>query len=487
MLFRRMDSALSGRNMFLNNGRDRARGRLRQWAKGTPLAPAAMLFLLSIAPMAIPFPVSDAETGLPAGSDLNEDAITNPREVFHSEAIGGHRSYLSNLGNLAFNSSDILGDAARKAHVSCGTCHVNGVSNAKLVIPGLSTRPGNFDTTNALFNPKTDNGVLDPLTIPSLRGARFLAPYGHDGRSASLHDFVRNVIVNEFAGPAPSAQILDAIVVYIEDIDFLPNPSLDKDGRLTPGADPAQRRGEALFAKPFAHDPALSCAACHAPSAAFVDHRQHNVGSGGIYKTPTLLNADSNAPYFHDGRFDNYGQVIDHFNGVFNLGLTARDRDDLVAYLTAIGDGTRPEYHLTGTNVLSDINGFVSVLGIAIASRDTEVIRLAVHNESNQLRDLADQYPDPEAGEMAAGAAARTLARSAIAALVEVLHRVELDAAAGRFGEAATEYLNYRKLTSASAPLALQSAEPWSLFNPALHEAHRAALQRAIDTKAASR
>ena len=83
---------------------------------------------------------------------------------------------------------------------------------------------------SAFFNPQTDNGVLDPLTIPSLRGARFLAPYGHDGRTASLRDFVRNVVVNEFAGPAPSPQILDALVVYIEDIDFLPNPNLDKGG-----------------------------------------------------------------------------------------------------------------------------------------------------------------------------------------------------------------------------------------------------------------
>jgi cytochrome c peroxidase len=42
-----------------------------------------------------------------------------------------------------------------------------------------------------LFNGKTDNHALDPVRIPSLRGARYLAPYGHDGRMASLRDFVR--------------------------------------------------------------------------------------------------------------------------------------------------------------------------------------------------------------------------------------------------------------------------------------------------------
>jgi hypothetical protein len=459
---------------------------MRHWGGGAPFATAALLFLLGIWSDAHPFPVSDDRTGLPIGSELNEDAIDNPREVFHSEALRGHKSYFSNLGNLAFNSPYILGDAARKARIGCGSCHVNGASNPKLFIPGLSTRPGNFDTTSSVFNPKTDNGVLDPVTIPSLRGARFLAPYGHDGRTASLRDFVRNVIVNEFSGPVPSPQILDAIVAYIEDIDVLPNPSLDGTGRLKPSANPSQRRGEALFARPFPHDPSVSCAGCHVPSAAFVDHRQHDIGSGGLYKTPTLLNADFNAPYFHDGRFDNYGQVIDHFNRVFDLGLTAQDRADLAAYLTAIGDGVRPEYHLTGTNVLSDSDDFASVLDIAISRHDTEVVALTVQTVSDQLQDLADHYPDPVGSEISGGTNERTLARATIARLMEMLHQVDLDVAAGRFDEAAGEYLHYRKLIFAAAPLALQKAEPWSLFNPTLHATHQATLRQAMPAKATS-
>jgi cytochrome c peroxidase len=424
-------------------------------------------------------PSSDSGVRLPAGSELDDDAISNPREVFHSEVLRGRRSYMSNLGNLAFNSPHTLGALAQQSHISCATCHENGASNSKLFIPGLSTRPGNFDTTNALFNPKTDNGVLDPVTIPSLRGARLLGPYGHDGRSGSLRDFVRNVVVNEFAGSEPSAQILDALVAYVEDIDFLPNPGLDKTGGLTFAASTAQKRGETLFRKPFPHDPSSSCAGCHMPSAAFVDHRQHDVGSGGLFKTPTLLNADFNAPYFHDGRFDNYPQVIDYFSKAYDLGLTAQDRDDLAAYLSAIGDGVRPEYHLTGSNVLADINGFTSVLDIAIAGHDAEVIGFTVRSVNDLLQDLADHYPDDNAREIAGGARERSLARGAIAALTQILQHIDADAAAGRFSEAAGEYLNYRKLTLATVPAALLAAEPWSLFTPALHDARRASAQAA--------
>jgi hypothetical protein len=456
---------------------------MRYWPGGALIAFAALI-LPGAWSGAHGLPATDNQKGLPTGSELDEDAVDNPREVFHSESLHGHRSYFSNLGNLAFNSPSILGDAARKAHISCGSCHVNGASNPKLFIPGLSTHPGNFDTTNSLFNPKTDNGVLDPVMIPSLRGARFLAPYGHDGRAASLRDFVRNVIVNEFAGAAPSPQILDAILTYIEDIDFLPNPNLDVRGRLRLGANPSQVRGEALFAKPFPHDPGVSCAGCHIPSAAFVDHLQHDVGSGGLYKTPTLLNADFNGRYFHDGRFENYGEVIDHFNSAFDLGLTQQDRADLGAYLAAIGDGVRPVYHLSGTNVLSDIDGFASVLDIAISRRDTEVVALVVQNETDQLQDLADHYPDAT-GEISAGANERARARAAISALMNILHRVSLDVGAGHFAEAAGEYLNYRKLTFAAAALALQAAEPWSLFDPTLHGAHKSALQQAVAVKTA--
>src|SRR5690606_15972058 len=153
------------------------------------------------------------------------------------------------------------------------------------------------------------NHINDALTPPSLRGTRFNAPYGHDGRFASLRDFTRNVIVNEFDGPEPSGAILDALVAYMQDIALLPNPRLAPGGGLRATASAAAQRGETLFRRPFPGNPALSCAGCHVPSGLFSDHLQHDIGTG-LYKTPTLRNANFNAPYFHDGRFDDYRQVV---------------------------------------------------------------------------------------------------------------------------------------------------------------------------------
>jgi cytochrome c peroxidase len=429
------------------------------------------------------FPVDGDQTALPAKTELDEDGLDKPREVFHSEAGAGGKSYMIILGDLAFNSPGILGGVARQAGVSCGTCHVDGAANPKLFIPMMSTRPGNFDTTGPLFNPKADNFVLDPVRIPSLRGARCLAPYGHDGRMSSLRDFVRNVIVNEFAGLEPSPVIVDAIVAYINDIDFLPNPSLGPAGHLTGRVSDAEQRGEALFAKPFPHDPGLSCAGCHVPSGAFVDHQQHDVGSGGLFKTPTLRNADFNAPYFHDGRYESYDQVVAHFDRVFELGLSAQDRRDLVAYLTAVGDGVRPYEHEGAGAVLKEVNDFTVVLGTAIPANDKEIVALAVDTIGSELRELTEHYPDRKSTVVSGGEQERSLARLALKNLVLTLRRIDMAAAEGRSSDAATEYKNYRSLMAAAVPALLASAEPWSLFNPAVHDAHYAALRQVLQAK----
>jgi cytochrome c peroxidase len=431
------------------------------------------------------FPIEGDQATLPPKTELNEDALDKPREVFRSEIAGG-KSYMVNLGNLAFSSPGILGGVARQAGMSCGTCHVNGAGNAKFFMPKMSTRPGNFDTTGPLFNPNANNFALDPVTIPSLRGARYLAPYGHDGRMASLRDFVRNVIVNEFAGPEPSPIIVDAMVAYIQDIDFLPNPSLGPGGRLIGNTSESERRGEVLFRKPFPHDPNLSCAGCHVPSGAFVDHQQHDVGSGGLFKTPTLRNADFNAPYFHDGRFDDYAQVVGHFDRVFDLGLSTQDRQDIVAYLTAVGDGMLPYEHDGAGASLKEIDGFTTVLGVAIPAGDKEVVSLAVDTIGNELRELTEQYPDRRNTSASGGEQQRVLARSALKELVLTLRRIDMAVADGRASDAATDFKNYRSLMAAAVPAVLAGAQPWSLFNPAVHDSHYAALRQIMQSKHAS-
>jgi hypothetical protein len=417
---------------------------------------------------------------LPLGTDLGDGAFERPREVFRSEAAGGHKSYMVVLGDVAFSSPKLLGGPARQAGISCSTCHVNGSTNPLLYIPELSSRPGNFDTTSHLFNPKTDDQVLDPLTIPSLRGAHLLAPYGHDGRTLSLRDFIRNVVVNEFAGEEPAPEILDALVIYVEDIDFVPNRRLGPGGRLVGQSTSAERHGERLFNKPFPHDSTLSCAGCHQPGEAFVDHRQHDVGSGGLFKTPTLRNANFNAPYFHDGRFASYEQVVAYFDRTFSLGLPKRDRSDLVAYLRAIGDG---DGALAADDIptrVKECTDFVSALDTALPRHDALAATLVVDTLDRELRELTEKFPEPKDTTVSGGLEQRSRARASLKQLVLALREIDLAVKEGRFDEASAGLARYRERMSA-AVTAMNAAQAWSLFDRQTHDAHFEAVRGLYD------
>ena len=69
------------------------RRRMRYWVGRIPHAAAVLLFSFIMGWGAHASPVIDDKTGLPIGSELDEDAIDNPREVFHSETLHGHKSY----------------------------------------------------------------------------------------------------------------------------------------------------------------------------------------------------------------------------------------------------------------------------------------------------------------------------------------------------------------------------------------------------------
>jgi hypothetical protein len=331
-----------------------------------------------------------------------------------------------------------------------------------------------------MFNPKAFNSLLDPVRIPSLRGARFLAPYGHDGRSFSLRDFVHNVIVNEFAGPEPSPAILDALVAYITDIDFLPNPGIAPGGALASQASDAERRGETLFFKPFPHQPHLSCAGCHVPSSAFADQLRHNVGSGGLVRTPTLLNANFNAPYFHDGRYDSYEQVVAHFDREFDLGLSDADTADLVAYLNAVGDGERPFEHDGVAIRMKEVRELASVLELSIPAGDMAIVSLAVAGTGAELRELTERIPDTRDTTIKGGEQERLAARMAVKELVLSLRRIEMAVADGHPDEAIAEYRTFGQLATFDVPVTLKKAEPWSLFNAGIQGAHYGALGRIL-------
>ena len=122
------------------------------------------------------------------------------------------------------------------------------------------------------------------------------------------------------------------------------------------------------------------------------------------------------------------------------------------------------------TAQLKEINDFASVLGAAIPAHNNDVIALAVHTIGGELRELVEQFPGVRDTTVAGGVAERLAAREALKDLVLIMRLIGVDAAAGRYDEAAVEYQSYRKLTFAEVPIILKKPQPWSLFNPDVHQ-----------------
>ena len=359
---------------------------------------------------------------LPPDGVVGEQAPL-PRLVlnFEERGVDERRLFLVAYGDMLFDSPLLFGGSARDLGIACSSCHNRGDVNRTFYIPGISLRPGGVDVDGGFFNPAANDHRFDPLDIPSLRGVRFTAPYGRDGRTASLREFVRGVVVHEFAGAEPTPLMLDALVAYMNEFDFLPAPLLYRDGRLNARAGAAARRGEAIFNRPFPSMGGRSCAACHIPDAHFLDGRRHDIGSAApssthardtAFDTPTLLGILYTAPYFHDGALPTLADVVDWFNRRYALGLDAASAADLTAYLEAVGAGERPfeSFDAEDTRArlgFAEASVFLSTLDRLIPARDRRHALLALRSVGADLAADAAGMATPDARTAAAALASR--------------------------------------------------------------------------------
>ncbi|MEH6494453.1 MAG: hypothetical protein V7740_01810 [Pseudomonas marincola] len=126
------------------------------------------------------------------------------------------------LGKLLFNSPSLLGETAVRIGLTCNSCHPNGHVNTGFFMPGLSSLPGTIDITHNFWGSGTEDGVLNPITIPSLRGVSKSAPYGTLTVLPTLGAFTRHVIETEFAGPSVQPYELTALIAYMSLLETMP-------------------------------------------------------------------------------------------------------------------------------------------------------------------------------------------------------------------------------------------------------------------------
>ena len=128
---------------------------------------------------------------------------------------------------------------------------------------------------------------------------------------------------------------LDALRQYQLSLQVPKAPSVDA---------AAEARGKVVFAG------AGRCSSCHtgsllsdvnsgrlhAPSETGMDAGYAERMTQKAYRTTPLRALVQHAPYFHDGSAASLADVVDHYDRFLSLGLTAAQKQDLIAYLRTL-------------------------------------------------------------------------------------------------------------------------------------------------------
>jgi len=208
---------------------------------------------------------------------------------------------------------------------SCNTCHSDGHTN------GLD-----FDTMNDGYQDLSTAHRKSRKKVPTLRGVARTGPWTWHGWQAELDDAMIESFTKSMQGKKPSADEVNAIVAYLETLEFPRNPYVDRSGNLSPEAE----RGKAVYRSAKA-----ACNTCHG-GAELTDGKIHKVGleeRGDVYEgynPPSLRGVYDKDPYLHDGRSKTLREALagpHSAEEVTNLGeLSEQELSDLLAYLKTL-------------------------------------------------------------------------------------------------------------------------------------------------------
>jgi hypothetical protein len=150
-------------------------------------------------------------TGVPA------ECLVTPRDA--------RRARLVRLGRVAFRSPGLLGGLAARVGMSCDSCHRNGHDNPVFYVAGVSGEPGTADVTGSVFSTTREDGMPNPVVIPSLVDRASMPPFGTTVPATDLRTFLHAAIVDEFQGEPPPKAVTEGMLAYLESLQSVGCPA----------------------------------------------------------------------------------------------------------------------------------------------------------------------------------------------------------------------------------------------------------------------
>ncbi len=239
------------------------------------------------------------------GRHVLAQLVDPPRVALYARGDeGGHVLAVVPLGDPA--PTDLgrhLFHQATESWTACASCHPEAGDDG-------------FVWTFRRGSPRRTPALLGGLTAT--------APFHWDGEHATMASLLDDVFRVRMGGAALRTDEVAALERWL---DRQPTPRFASHDRA------AVARGRALFGSPR-----VACAECHS-GPRLTDHLSHDVGTGGVVQTPTLLGLRARAPYLHDGRAPTLESRLGphHTEGHGDLAdLSDADEADLVAYLRSL-------------------------------------------------------------------------------------------------------------------------------------------------------
>jgi cytochrome c peroxidase len=275
-------------------------------------------------------------THLELGDVTNGREVTldNFYEIFDglltAEQMEGLKELLRPTPTTWFNHTTHRITEKPSKGVACFDCHVNGHTNGAFEL-APDSRP---NLARLRTDTPTMRGNFNLMQLSSKRSIRSMDHF------AEVEEyFDGDPGMQQAIGPrAAKREVTNRMGDFNAIIDFPPAPKLTPMMRLDPElATESELRGEAIF-----HGKG-QCTSCHY-GPAFVDDAMHDLRVERFYvgrpegpiKTFPLRGIKDSPPYLHDGRAPTLADAVEFFNLVLSLDLTAKDKDDLVAYLLCL-------------------------------------------------------------------------------------------------------------------------------------------------------
>ena len=121
------------------------------------------------------------------------------------------------LGRLAFESPALLGGQAARMGLSCASCHPSARTNKHFFIKNISGAAGTADVSENFFSSQGGNDYFAPVAIPDLADRANMQFLDRD--TPKFREKLLRLVTVEFDGQPPSTTTLDALQIYLQQVD----------------------------------------------------------------------------------------------------------------------------------------------------------------------------------------------------------------------------------------------------------------------------